>query len=157
MRSNLYQSYLADEILTADPVKLVILLYRGAIDAVGAARRHLAAGDIAARSKSITKATEIVAELVRSLDHERGGDLSLQLLRLYDCILALLVEANSKQQDPPLAQAESLLTTLFNGWQGVAEKLAGEPQVRATAVGRQMAHQQDDEESEIPSRISYSY
>ena len=50
MRNNPYQNYFEDEILTADPLKLVILLYRGALDSVASARRHLASGEMFTRS-----------------------------------------------------------------------------------------------------------
>lgn len=122
MRTNPYTNYLENEILTADPVQLVVLLYRGAIDAVAAGRRHLANGDIRARSHSITKAIEILAELTRALDYDAGGELSQKLAALYDYIQRLLVDANCRQTEPPLAQAEVLLATLLEGWEGCRDK-----------------------------------
>ncbi|MEI9812216.1 MAG: flagellar protein FliS [Acidobacteriota bacterium] len=38
--------YLESEVLNADPVKLVSLLYRGALDAIAAARAALHAGKV---------------------------------------------------------------------------------------------------------------
>lgn len=117
MTRSMHDAYLEAEVLNADPVQLVRLLYRGAIEAVGAARQHVRAGRIAERSKQITRATEIVAELAQSLDHEQGGDLSRRLAGLYDYVQHLLVEANVKQVEPPLAEAEKLLTTLAEAWE----------------------------------------
>ncbi len=114
---NVYQNYLEHEVLTADPLKLVILLYRGAVDSVGAARRHLASRDIRARSRSITKALGIVAELSQSLNRSQSGDFGSELAKLYDYIQRLLIEANVKQTDGPLAETEKLLTTLLDAWQ----------------------------------------
>ena len=95
MAANPPNPYLQAEILSADPVKLVQLLYRGAIEAVGSARKHLAAGEIRPRSKSIVKAWEILLELIRSLDHSHGGDLSRNLSSLYAYMQKRLMEANS--------------------------------------------------------------
>ncbi len=39
-----YNRYLEAEVLNADPLKLVRMLYRGAIEAAGAARGHLTPG-----------------------------------------------------------------------------------------------------------------
>ena len=116
MRTNAYQSYFENEILSADPLKLVQLLYRGALDAIGCARGYLASGDIQARSKALTKAINILTELVHSLDHSRGGELSQNLVRVYDYTQRLLIESNSQQIDAPLAEAERLLSTLLEAW-----------------------------------------
>src|SRR5712692_6358376 len=119
MSTTRFQQYLEAEVLGADPVKLVNLLYRGALEAVAAARRHLAAGKISERSRQITKAWEIVQELARSLDHAHGGEVSRSLAELYAYIQQRLLEANTRQADKPLAEAEKLLTTLSEAWKGV--------------------------------------
>jgi len=111
-----HKSYLENEVLNADPIKLVLLLYRGAIDAIYSARQHLATREIRERSKAITKAQLIVFELARSLDLEKGGSVAKELARLYQYIGQRLVDANIHQQDAPLAEASELLTTLLAGW-----------------------------------------
>lgn len=122
MRSNPYQNYLENEILMADPLKLVVLLYRGALDAISSAREHLAAGNIRARSQAVTKAMNIIAELRKSLDFERGGEISINLERLYAYVFGLLAEGNARQIDAPFADAEKLLSTLLEGWEENARK-----------------------------------
>jgi flagellar protein FliS len=119
--SNPYHSntQLEAEVLTADPVKLVHLLYKGALEAVGGARRHLANGAIRPRSKQITKAWEILRELLVTLDHSKGGELSQNLAALYTYMQTRLMEANSQQLDAPLREVENLLTTLSEGWSQV--------------------------------------
>jgi flagellar protein FliS len=116
---NTHARYLEAEVLSADPLKLVSMLYRGALEAVGAARKHLAAGAIQERSRQITKAWEIVQELARSLDHSQGGDLSQHLAELYAYIQQRLLDANTQQADAPLAEAHALLATLAEAWQGI--------------------------------------
>ena len=125
MYASANQAYLESRILSADPIELVRLLYQAAIERVREARRHLAAGDIAARARSITKAMEILTELTVSLDRERGGEIAARLLQLYDYMQRRLLEANFQQSDPPLAEVLSLLVTLSEGWEGVS--LAREP------------------------------
>jgi flagellar protein FliS len=77
-------------------------------------------GDIRARSRAISKAMAIVTELSLSLDHAHGGELSKSLADLYAHAEILLIKANCEQSDLPLAEAERLLSTLSEAWQGVA-------------------------------------
>ena len=123
MPTNRYQDHLEDEILTADPVHLIQLLYRGALDSITSARRYLKLGDIRARSRAISKAMAIVTELSLSLNHPAGGDVSKNLDELYGYSQKLLIQANAEQSDPPLAEVERLLSTLMEAWQ--SEKLTG--------------------------------
>lgn len=106
--------YLETEVFSADPVKLVCMLYRGAIDAVRAARRHLQEKDIRQRSRNIMKAYGILQELSRSLDpqYEISGNLG----GLYTYMQKQLLEANGKQMEAPLEEVERLLSTLLEGW-----------------------------------------
>lgn len=116
MRTNGYQTYQEDEVLSASPLRLVQLLYAGALGSIASARRCLRSGDIRARSRAITKAMRIVTELSRCLNHEAGGALSVNLEKVYGYILRLLIEGNARQTEAPLAEAERLLSTLAEAW-----------------------------------------
>jgi flagellar protein FliS len=117
MRNKRYQESLDDEILTAEPVRLIQMLYRAAVDSITTARRYLKLGDIRARSGAISKAMAIVTELSLSLDHTTGGDLSKNLAELYAYAEKLLIQANREQSDAPLAEAKRLLSTLLEAWE----------------------------------------
>jgi flagellar secretion chaperone FliS len=120
MRTKGYQNYFDEEVLIASPLKLIQLLYRGALDSIAAARRYLKLGDIRARSRAITKAMGLVTELSLSLNQAQGGELSRNLAELYGYVEMLLIKANSQQSDPPLAEAERLLGTLADAWESCA-------------------------------------
>ena len=115
----IHSQYFEAEILSADPVKLVALLYRGALDAVSAARRHLRAGDIRERARRINQAYGILLELVTALDHSAGGEISRNLAELYLYMQRRLLDANSQQTEPPLVEVEKLLGTLIEGWKTI--------------------------------------
>ena len=116
-----HDSYLESRVLAADPVELVSLLYEACTQAVREARRYLAAGQIAERSREINKACAIVIELATSLDHDRGGEISQRLALLYDYMERRLLQANMQQSDAPLADVLGLLTTLSEAWAGVRQ------------------------------------
>jgi len=119
MWQNAHDAYLESRVLSADPIELVNLLYQACKGAVRDARHYLANGEIALRSRSITKACEIVIELTTSLDHSRGGEISQRLAQLYDYMLRRLMEANIQQSDVPLAEVLGLLSTLSEAWEGL--------------------------------------
>ena len=122
--------YLETEVMTADPMKLVRLLYRGAIEAIGGARSALKQGDAVERSRLIMKAWSIVTELRSSLDPKQAPELSRNLSDLYIYIAQRLLGANMQQADAPLAESESLLATLAEAWDEIAAKTPAAPRQR---------------------------
>lgn len=108
--------YLASRVLSADPTELVRILYEAALEAVTTARRRLAEGDIAGRSRAVTRAYSILTELAVAVDRRRGGALGNNLVELYDYMQRRLMEANLRQTEAPLGEVALLLTTLLEGW-----------------------------------------
>jgi flagellar protein FliS len=125
MYQNVYHGYVDSEILTADPMRLIVLMYRGAVDSVSASRYALTSGDIPVRSAKITKAISILNELALSLDHSRAPELCRNLVELYDYMCRRLIEANSQQTETPLIEVERLLSNLSQAWQQAADAQNG--------------------------------
>src|SRR5260370_6789910 len=109
MANTAHDQYLEAEILNADPVKLVGILYRAAGEYLAAARRHLRNSEIRERSRKITKASEILNQLMLSLHHASGGDLSRNLVELYADLQTRLIEAKNRHIEAPLPEDVRLL------------------------------------------------
>lgn len=122
---NWKRAYLETRILSASPLDLVTILYEHAIIEVGEARQHLADGDVAARSKSISKVIAIIGELQGSLDRDAGGEIAANLARLYHYMRARLTAANSEQTDAPLAEVSRLLESLGDAWRTINTPSSG--------------------------------
>jgi flagellar protein FliS len=118
-----YKVYVADSILNESPVGLIVALYEGAIDASVTARKHLASGDIPARTKAINKLINILTELMRALDDEKGGEVSKNLRRLYLYMQGRAVEAQTRKAAKPLEEVERLMSTMLEGWKVAEAKL----------------------------------
>ncbi|MCC6585895.1 MAG: flagellar export chaperone FliS [Bryobacterales bacterium] len=118
-------AYFETEVLQAEPLKLVQLLYNGAIEAVQKARIYVRQGQIRPRSEQITKAMDILTELATSVDRERGGELATNLVELYDYMQRQLQAANFQQIEEPLAEVEKLLSTMAEAWNQIAPEPAG--------------------------------
>jgi flagellar protein FliS len=118
-----YEAYVEGSVTGGGPLGLVIALYGRAIGSIQQARHHLQSGDIHGRGRAINKAADCLTELLLSLDHESGGEISRNLANLYGYIQARVIEGHSRQADQPLAEAERLLGTMLEGWNGAAERM----------------------------------
>jgi flagellar protein FliS len=132
MYSQIVQQYTESEVFSAGPVRLVILLYRAAIEATSGARQALGSGDIALRNRLVNKALAIVQELVGSLNHQAGGEVSRNLAELYDYVQRLLLAGHTQQVDPPLSEAESILRDLLTAWEETDSSALAQPAASAT-------------------------
>ena len=114
-----YGNYVEDRLACAGPMDLIHLLYEGALEQVRAARSYLSAGDVMARGTALSKAFDFIAELILSLNHEQGGQMSARLLRIYGYLQTRLLDAHRQQSDSLLAEVESILTTLRDNWREI--------------------------------------
>ncbi len=126
------ESYFENGVLSADPVELVRMLYRGCVDAVEKARQHLREGDIAARSAQITRAGAIIAHLTFSVNQDADPTMGANLVELYDYMQRRLLRANLDQADAPLAEVSRLLSTLMDAWAACGPLEAGAVQTTPT-------------------------
>lgn len=113
------EAYLDTQVLSADPLELVHILYEHTLAMVADARKHLADGNIAARGHSIKRAIAAIGELDSSLDREAGGSIAQNLAALYQYMRSRLLAANIRQEDTPLAEVEALLRTLDEAWSAI--------------------------------------
>lgn len=123
-----HNQYLRTEVFSADPVRLVCMLYRGALEGTAMARRHLKAGERRERSRQIMRVFAILRELVESLN-PKYEDISRPLRELYVYMQGRLLDANARQVEEPLEEVERLLTTLHEGWQNAVPAQTAEAPV----------------------------
>ena len=116
------QVYVTDSIATAGPAQLVLALYDGALGAIERARTLLVLGahdgrkDVEAIHAQLVKAQRIVTELKVTLDHERGGDIAVNLDGLYAFCHRTLVDANLSKDPSRLTPASDVLRSLRDTW-----------------------------------------
>jgi flagellar protein FliS len=133
--------YLESRILAADPVELIHILYEHALTQVKLARVALAEGNIPARCHAVTKTLEALGELEVSLDYKAGGAISQNLAKLYQYMRKRLLEATVKRDAGALAEVESLIRTLDDGWTAMQHATSAPPELLyAHAVSDAVAH-----------------
>ncbi|MHB1011359.1 MAG: flagellar export chaperone FliS [Desulfobacteria bacterium] len=119
----------------SDNVRIVSLLFDGAINFIKLGRIKMGERDTAGKGLYIGKATAIVGELTSSLNMEAGGEIARNLRRLYDFVLDRLLKANLKNDGIALDEAEKVLQTLREGWKGMERNQAAAHAAPLTASG----------------------
>lgn len=114
------QQYQQTEVLTSSRVHLVVLLYDAAIQSIELSRKAIDTNNLRDKGRFLGRAISIVGELDSVLDYEQGGDIAKSLHRLYDYMLAELVEANAKNMSRKLDGPARCLTILREAWRQVA-------------------------------------
>lgn len=106
---------------TADPHRLIMMLFDGALAALSQARIHMEAGDIPKKGVSISKAIDLISNGLRaSLDMEAGGQLAERLAALYDYMGQRLLFANLNNNLAALDEVNELLGGLRDAWSQIA-------------------------------------
>jgi flagellar secretion chaperone FliS len=119
-----YDNYRKATIDTSGNVRIVSLLFDGAINFIKLGRVKMGERDFAGKGLCIGKATSIVGELSSSLNMEEGGEIAWNLRRLYDFVLGRLLKANLKNDGIALDEAEKVLQELREGWKGMERNQA---------------------------------
>ena len=111
------QAYKDNQIRTADPGTILLMLYEGAIESLKQAVSHLATGNMAEKGQCILRAHDIITQFVVSLDYEVEAELAQNLEGLYGFMLDQMLLANIENDPQPLKRVISLLDTLKDGWE----------------------------------------
>ncbi len=114
---------LESQVSSADPHRLVLMLFDGALVAVARARAAMLERNLALKGESVSRAIQIVEQgLKASLDTTAGGDLALQLRSLYDYISMRLLVASMRNEPAGLDESTRLLSELRDAWQAIGNK-----------------------------------
>jgi flagellar protein FliS len=124
MAVSLYEQYAESNVMTASPMELVRVLYRFIIDNLGEANRCTVSGDIAGRGKAVSKVTEGFMELLTSLDHQQGGEVSRNLAELYGYMASRVLDGHVNQIAAPFEEVERLMFTLLDGWENLGSPVS---------------------------------
>jgi len=111
---NGFAQYRDQQILTASPGDLVLMLYDGAIRQIRTASTAISDRRILDAGTALVKAQDFVCALIDGLD--MSVDLSAQLLMLYDHINRELVETNLSKDIARAEQTERMLMDLRTVW-----------------------------------------
>lgn len=105
---------------SASPVRLIVLLYEGAMGAVASAKLEMGRNDVAAKARFVMRAIDIINGLRGAIDSSKGGEIAASLENLYEYMARQLTMANLKNDPDLLDEVSRLLAELHSAWQTLA-------------------------------------
>ncbi len=112
--------YQETAITTQSKGRLIVMLYDGAIKFLNQAIMELEAGNYAEKGKYIGRAQDIINELNVVLDMEAGGDISVNLRKLYTFMGTHLSQANTEKNPEMIREVITLLEELNQSWKAIS-------------------------------------
>jgi len=106
----------------ANPHKLIMMLFDGAVLSLGVATQAMKDNQTAAKGRAISDAISIISSgLQASLDIEAGGELAQRLNALYDYMCQRLLFANLRNDPAAVSEVARLLDELRSAWAEIAK------------------------------------
>lgn len=127
-------AYLENMVSTANPVRLVILLYDKAISCLEESVEIMEKGsqdheEIKAKYQALGKAIEILTVLKLTLNKEQGGEIAKNLEDIYEALLNDLTRITIEGDDPAtIRKMVKILKDLREGWEEVERRIYGRPE-----------------------------
>ncbi|TCS79635.1 flagellar export chaperone FliS [Pectinatus cerevisiiphilus] len=115
-------AYKRQQILTASPEMLTLMLYNGGIRFINEGIKFINEKNCIKSNKALLRAQDIMIEFMATLNMDY--DIARQLYPLYNYIYRILIEGNMKNNTAKLEEAKTLLTELRDTWHE-AMKIAG--------------------------------
>ncbi|MBE3587706.1 MAG: flagellar export chaperone FliS [Thermoanaerobacteraceae bacterium] len=112
---NPYRQYQQNAVLTADPGRLTLMLYRGAVKFIRRSMDCITAKDIPGAHRLNLRAQDILLHLLGTVD--QNMEIGKNLAALYDYMYRRLVEANIKKDPAVLQEVAGLLEDLAGTWE----------------------------------------
>ncbi len=119
MYNNGIQSYRRTNVITADPKRLVLMCYEGAIDSLKIGKQKLIEEDYEEKGSALAKAEDIINELLCSLDLEKGGAIARNLDSLYNYMLRRILHADVKKDISAIDEVIGMLSELKSAWEEI--------------------------------------
>ena len=117
-------AYRKQDVLTAGPVDLIVMLYDALKKNIVLGRRGIEKNDVQGAHKHLIKAQMIVTELINSLD--MNYQLSEELLELYEFALKSIADANMHKDTEPLDPVIEMVDSIRAAWKEVSTMNRGQ-------------------------------
>ena len=114
-------AYQETSVLTQDKGKLIVMLYNGAIKFLKLSQKEIEESNYESKNTYINKAWDIINELNVSLDMEAGGEISVNLRKLYCFMLTHISSANFNNDTNTIQEVIDMLSELKEGWEAITE------------------------------------
>lgn len=111
------QAYQQTRVLGSDPRRLVVLMCQGLVGFLEQADRAIQRNDFEAKANALYRAQLILSELQCSLDVNAGGELAVNLRRLYAYLSRQIIEVDLSDDRKRLAEVIADSRRLAHTWE----------------------------------------
>lgn len=121
------RSYQQAQFQTVDRGQLLLMMFDGGDRFLSQAEQKLTGGDVPGFLNALGRAQAVIAELLSTLDHQKGGEIARNLERLYRFMLDHLLEANVNKSSRHVMQVRRVLGIIGGAYRDVLRN--GMPQL----------------------------
>jgi flagellar protein FliS len=122
MLNRAQDAYRTTNVATADTASLVLMCYDATIEDLLKAKEYHASHRMDAAYERIRHGQDVITELLVGLDFERGGEIAVNLSRIYNYLLRELIGINSMKSPDIYNGLIQILEELREAWQEVKKK-----------------------------------
>lgn len=139
--------YLRESVMTATPEQLQLMLYDGAIRFATQGREAIAAKNHEQSYEKLTRAQNIVIEMLNGLNYEVNRELCERVASIYNFIYRKLIDGNVQRDVSAIDDALRVLRVERETWQILVDKVnrTREEQGRGAAPTSHAADSNPDE------------
>lgn len=112
---------LKQELSTADPHKITLMLMQGALEKMAMAKGAIERKEFEAKSQYLSRATAIVINLRDTIDLELKSEVGENLFALYDYMVRRLTDANIQNSLQIMDEVINLMLPIKNAWSQIPE------------------------------------
>lgn len=116
------QVNVTSEVLDADPHRLIQLLMEAALTRMSQAKGAIERGEMDTKANLLGRVLEIIQTLQNSLNHSAGGEVSVNLERLYDYMNRRLLQATARNDLDMIDEVMGLMLQVKQGWDGIRDE-----------------------------------
>ena len=120
-------AYRRQDVLTAGPVDLIVMLYDALKKNLILGKRGIQKSDVPGAHKCLMKAQMILTELINSLD--MNYQISEELLELYEFALKSITNANMHKDAEPLDPIIEMVDSIREAWKEISGMNRGQIQL----------------------------
>lgn len=131
---------LKQDVASADPHRLTLMLMQGAIDKLAYAKGNISRDDLKGRSDNVSKATAIFINLRDTLNIPVGGSFAENLYSLYNYIIDKLAGINVDNGIEIIDEVIALFSPIKDAWAQISEQAKQEAYARSQELDQQPAN-----------------
>ncbi|KZE48557.1 flagellar protein FliS [Brevibacillus parabrevis] len=114
MLQNAVQTYQSNQVTTATPADLTLMLYNGALKFIKQAKNAIEEKNVAKAHEASLKVQNILYELMSTLNNDYP--ISKEFVKLYEYMLQRTIEANMRKDITILSEVEELFVQFRDTW-----------------------------------------